>query len=178
MARRRPDEGYTIIELLSVCLITLFLLALGATAARHYWIRRSLHGAQDSIAAELRELGERSRSEGHPLVYGLRVRPGSGPGGASQIGVVRFDYAAGTCTQVATTSLDAGVYVSAADFTVLSPGPTAACRSSIPGASSDQFAFMFARGTATAGSVTIRHASISEPKIVSVSQLTGKVTKP
>ena len=173
----RREEGFTLIELLAVCSITAILLTLGATAARHYWFTQSLKGAQDSIAAELAEVQERSRSQSHPIVYGLRLRPGSGPGVASEVGVVRYNYSSGSCTQVSTSRLDAGVYVDAASFTSVSPGPTASCRAGISGGAADQFVFMFARGTATGGSLTLRHADIGNPRTVAVSQLTGRVTK-
>ena len=172
----RKEHGFTVIELLAVSLIALTLLGLSATAARHYWFVRSLQGAQDQVVAELRELQQRSQSRSHPQVYGIRLRPGSQPGTASQIGVVRYDYSTGSCAELTTRTLDAGVYVSAASFTDLSPGPTQACRAGIPGAGSDKFAFVFARGSATAGSVTLRHPSIGDAKTVSLSQLTGRVS--
>lgn len=171
------EDGFTLIELLVVSLITTILLTLGATAARHYWFVQSLKGAQDSVAAELREVQERSRSQSHPILYGLRVRPGTAPGPSSEVGVVRYEYGSGSCTQVSTTRLEGGVYVSAASFTSISPGPTQSCRAAISGAGSDQFVFMFARGTATGGSLTIRHRDVSGSETIAVSQLTGRVTE-
>ena len=161
-----------------MCLITVTLLVLGASAARHYWLVRSLEGAPDTVAAELRSVQERSRSESHPVAYGLRVRPGSQAGAASDVSVVRYDYGSQTCTQVSTVRLDAGVYVSSASFTVVAPGPTQTCRAAIAGAGSDQFIFMFARGTATGGSMTFAHREVDGTKSLAVSQLTGRVTTP
>ena len=171
------EEGFTLMELMVVCMISAILLTLSATAARHYWFVQALDGAQDSVAGELREVQERSRSQSHPVAYGLRVRPGSAPGSSSEVGVVRYDYGSGSCSQVSTTTLDAGVYVSAADFTVISPGPTQSCRAAISGASADQFVFMFARGTASGGSLTLRHRDIGGSRTIAVSQLTGRVSE-
>ena len=174
----REQDGFTLIELLAVCLISVTMLTLGAAAARHYWIVRSLEGAPDSIEAELSAAQERSRSESHPVAYGLRIRPGSQAGSASDIGMVRYDYGSQSCTQVSTMRLDAGVYVSSASFTVLAPGPTQTCRTSIAGAGADQFVFVFARGTATGGSMTFAHRDLDFTRDLTVSQLTGRVETP
>lgn len=169
------QDGFTVIEVLAVSLIAITLLGLGAQAAQHYWRLRALQGARSETITELRQIQQRSESESHPVVYGARFRPGSGPGGSSEIGVVRYDYAAGTCTQISTKSLSAGVYVSGASFVATPPAPRDACRSQIPGAASDPFVFLFARGTAYAGSVTFQHLALEQTKTVTVTALTGRV---
>ena len=72
--------------------------------------------------------------------------------------------------------LRTGVEVSAMDFTA-APGVTSVCASQIPGAgASDEFALFFARGTATQGSITFTHPSLSGRSVgLTVTPITGRV---
>ncbi|MDQ3983040.1 MAG: hypothetical protein M3271_10220 [Actinomycetota bacterium] len=152
------------------------LLTLGASAFRHYWKVRSVQSAQDDLVSQMKEGLARAMSESHPRVYGLRLRPGSGAGASSTWGLVRYDYAAGTCTELFTRSFEGGAYVSAADFADVSPA-TETCRTQIAGATTDEFVFLFARGSATAGTVTVRGDGVATTRGVRVDGITGRVSR-
>ena len=174
----RSEDGFTLVELLAVITLTGILLSLGAAAARHFWLVRSLQGAQDEVVTELRQLQQRVVTETHPRVYGARFRRGS-----SSWGIVQYDPSAASpqCKQVAPRSFDAGVTVSSStgpsnDFADSDPYTTT-CRAEIAGASADEFVFFFARGNATAGKLTLWLDNLGHSKSVAVAGITGRVTK-
>ena len=171
------ERGFTVIELAVVSLLVLILLSLGAASIRHYWRVRSVQSAQDDLVAQMKQAQARSMAESHPLLYGLRLRPGTGPGAASTWGFVRYDYNAQTCQELSSHLFEAGAYVSAASFTVLNPGPTEKCRAQISGAASDQFVFLFARGSATAGTVTVKADGVTKTRQVTVDGITGRIAR-
>lgn len=183
--RSGDQRGFTLIELLVVMALTAVLMTLGASAVRHYWFVRSLQGAQDEIVTQLRRSQQQSVAESHPRTYGARfpTRRGST---MSTFGLVRLniaaDPAASTCVEYESRTFDAGVRIvnpggsSTTSFDVVPE--TLLCRNQIPGASDkDDFVFFRARGTATAGKVTIDHPVLggSRRKTVCVSALTGRI---
>lgn len=176
------DDGFTLIELLSVMVLTSLLLALSAGAVRQYWFVRSLEGGQQEIVTQLRQLQQRTVAESHPRIYGARFPRGAANN--SSWGLVRVDVATppatSTCTQYETRRFDAGVTIfnpgsSGVHTTFQEPGETQLCRNQIVGAANDDFVFFYARGTATAGRVTIQHPVLDRRKIVCVSGLTGRI---
>ena len=171
------DDGFTLIELTAVSMLVLMLVGLGANAIRHHWKVRSVQTAQDALVAGIKGAQARSMSESHPLLYGVRLRPGTTAAAAGTWGVVRYDYSTLTCTEVSSHKFDGGAYVSAASFATVAGGPTDRCRAQIPGATTDQFVFLFARGSASAGSVTVKTDGVAKTRSVAVDGITGRIAR-
>ena len=172
-----PSEaGYSIIEMLMVIVLAGIVLSLSAGALRTFWLTQSLHGAREDVVAQLRQVQQRVVSESHPLVWGVRFRVGQ-----SGWGIVEFDphssttAADDTCAEVTPLSFKDRVKVKAASFEAVT-GITSLCRSQISGAASDQFAFFFARNTATEGDLTLEHTSLPGKEVgLEVLPITGRV---
>ncbi|MEA2453585.1 MAG: hypothetical protein QOG04_2295 [Actinomycetota bacterium] len=151
---------------------------LGVSTLRGYWFTQSLYGGRDQVITQLRGGQEDVVSMSSPFVSGVRFRVNS-----STWALVRYSPGANlasnaddTCVQVQSFTFGSGVKVTAADFTVVT-GITDFCRSKLPGAATDQFALFFARGTATAGSVTLMHPNVASKSVtVTVQPMTGRVT--
>ncbi len=167
----RNESGFTLIELLAVLAITALLMTLGASAFRHYWFKRSLYGSQDLVMTEMRAMQENAVSESHPLVYGLRFELGSSTWKEVMYNPKDQTLAGDDeCDDVASFTLDAGVEVKTASF-----DPPPGLNPSICGPG--VYAFFYAKGTATPGSVTFGQGNLSDEIGLSVSQLTGRVRK-
>jgi Tfp pilus assembly protein FimT len=165
------------VELLVGMMLLVVLLSLGVFALRQFWLNHSLHAARNEIVSQLRQIQQRSVSESHPLVYGVRFRAAS-----SSYGLVKFNpndtstAADDTCVDMTTTTMGSGVRVASVSFTSAS-GITSLCRAQIAGASADQFAFFYARGTATEGQLTLELPALPERTLsISVTPITGRVT--
>ena len=174
---RRSESGFTLVELLVGMMLLVVLFTLGAFALRQFWLNHSLHGARSEIVSQLRQIQQQSVSESHPLVYGARFRVGS-----STYGIVKFNphdtstTTDDTCTESRTVTMGSNVKVSAASFTDAS-GITSLCRSQISGASSDQFVFFYARGTATEGNLTLELPALPGRTLsLGVTPITGRVS--
>jgi prepilin-type N-terminal cleavage/methylation domain-containing protein len=169
----QDERGFTLIELLTVITVTAILLTLGASALRHYWLTQALDGSAEEVVSQLRQLQQRTDSESHPIVYGARFDVGTG-----SWAVVRYDPVSATtpdddvCSLDSTQAFSDGIVVSSADFA----DPPGLERSRCPG-SSQEFVFFYARGTATGGSVTLRHNITTNTETVSVLPLTGRVRR-
>lgn len=175
----RNEKGYTLIEVLVVLALGAILLTLSAGALRNFWFVQSLEGATSEVTTQLRRIQVRTTSESNPLVYGARFRFGS-----SEWGVVRYDPNGGTCTEVETKSLDTGVFSAGARIsgntsltTFSTTNETTTCRTALS-APDDQFAFFYARGSATAGQVTVEQPQLGRIRTVTVAAITGRVTRP
>jgi prepilin-type N-terminal cleavage/methylation domain-containing protein len=174
-AARRPKahDGFTLVELMVVITLTTILLALGASALRHYWLTQALEGSAEELVSQLRQLQQRTDSESHPLVYGARFEIGT-----SNWAIVRYDPKSATttaddeCTVDSTRLFSDGVAVSAASFDT----PPGVVVSKCPD-SAQAFVFFYARGTATGGSLTLRHGVTTDTETVSVLPLTGRVRR-
>lgn len=181
------ERGFTLIELITVMAITTILLTLGAMSVRHFSMVQALEGAVDEVASHLSRAQTRSVSESHPLVYGAWFERGS-----SQWRLVRFDpKTAGTttddtCTVTETRSLGSGMFSSSVRISA-APEATAftdshetvVCRSALgASAATHQFAFFYARGTATSGKVTIEQPTLARTRTIDVKGLTGRVDTP
>jgi hypothetical protein len=158
--------------MLVVILISTILLALGASALRHYWLTQALSGATRQLVSQLRQLQQRTDAESHPIVYGARFTVGT-----SDYALIRYDPKDASvttddeCSLLETRSFEAGVRISAASF---DPAP-GLVMSKCPG-SAQPFTFFYARGTATEGSVTLTHPVTGRSSTVTVLPLTGRVT--
>jgi prepilin-type N-terminal cleavage/methylation domain-containing protein len=177
-SRRSDEDGFTLVELLIGMMLLVVLLGLGIFALRQFWLNHSLRGARTEVVTQLRQLQQRSVSESHPLVYGARFRASS-----STFGLVKFNphdtatTADDTCSEMSTVTLGSGVRVTSATFTSAS-GITSLCRSQIAGATSDEFVFFYARGTATEGNLTLEVPALPGRSLsVGVTPITGRVSE-
>jgi prepilin-type N-terminal cleavage/methylation domain-containing protein len=167
------ESGFSLVELLVAMVLFAIVVTLGAAAVTHFWMVRSLEGGREQVVTQLRQLQQRVVSESHPLVYGARFRPGTGPQ-ASEWGLVRYSPDTNTCEQYASRTLD-GVRVAGATFAA--NDVTSFCREEIPGAGADHFVFFFARGNATSGAVVLYHPILDRERGVEVHGITGRVNK-
>ncbi len=178
----RRDAGFTLIEVLVAMIVFAIALTLSAGALRHYWRVQAFDGAVSSLVSQMRAVQQRTLSESHPLVYGLRFSPSATQ--TTQAGsyeIVQYDphdlasTSDDTCQVAPNTApqqLDGSVWISAASFgTATTPVVTSNCPTAT---ASDVFVFFYARGTATPGSLTISSED-GESKTISVLGLTGRV---
>lgn len=163
----RDERGFTLIELLSVVALTGILMTIGVGALRTYWLRRGLERSSAEIVTEMRGAQQRAMAESHPLVYGVRVAAGSGTWS-----LVRFNPTSGSCTEVERHTFPAGVTVSSVTFAAADP-PTSVCRGAFGAA--NEFAFFFARGTATAGSMALASPHTATIMNIKVLGISGRV---
>ena len=167
---RRDQYGFTLVEVLTAMMLIGLLVTLGAFALRNYWLAQSLQGGKSELISGLRGAQELAVTESQPLVFGVRLKVGS-----SEWDLVRYDPRPPvSCSVERPSTFPSGLVVSAASFAE-STGITSVCRSQIPGATTDQFAFFFPRGTATAGSVTLRQPALGRTESLSVLPITGRV---
>lgn len=202
------ERGFTLIEVLTAIALAAILLALGASSFRNYWLVRSLNGGAQETQALFRSLQTRVTSESHPLVYGARMpvagsqtvglvkyNPAGGAGGVP------------TCVQYGTAKLNAtGMSVAAqltfpdttysptnvSGFGFVASTETNFCRTtgnltsetggtvtSPAVATSDQYVWFYARGTATPGRAQVVVPALAgRSRTVEVAGLTARVTTP
>ncbi len=170
----RKQQGFTLIELLTAMGLMAVLLTLSAGALRGFWLGRALESGANQVASQMRQVQERSVSETHPLVYGLRFAQGS-----NVWNVVRYNPGDAATTGDETCTLDPQVLefdelvtVSAASFAT--SAETTFCRTALA-AGGDHFVFFYARGNATPGTVTLRSSATDSTRTVRVTGLTGRV---
>jgi prepilin-type N-terminal cleavage/methylation domain-containing protein len=163
------EDGVSLIELLTTLALASVLVAFSALALRHYWFVQSLEKASDQVVTELRAAQQRVNAESHPVVYGVRFDPGS-----ATWGVVQYDprKSSNKCISVGTRSLEGAVEIKAAGFTGGGDAETS-CSSAL--GADNEFAFFYARGSATPGSVTVESQQTGGTKVVDVAGVTGRV---
>jgi prepilin-type N-terminal cleavage/methylation domain-containing protein len=165
------QAGFTLVELMTTCMLLAILLTLGVLAIRNYWFTQSLRRAEASVVTEMRSAQQRAMSESHPLVYGVWFEPGE-----SNWGVVKWDGTPEECTIDETNQFEGGVVVQAASF----PLPSAAgvmktkCEAIVPG-TGERFVFFYPRGSASDGSVTLRDFDDGKSTLIEVEGVTGRV---
>lgn len=170
---KKREEGFSLIELLMVMFLASILVSLGAFALRHYWFVQALEGGASDVVTQMREAQQSAMAESHPVVYGVRLLPES-----SDWGVVQFDprKATNKCKSAGDFEFDGGVEVESV-APAFAGGNEArdACVSAFP---NNRFAFFFARGTATAGAVTLTSTQLDRSKTIEVLGITGRVIEP
>lgn len=169
----RREDGFTVIELLATCLIIAVVMTLGAYAIRHFSQLRALEGAAHEVVTELRGLQQDAGAQSHPWVTGAYFKNGT-----NRWGIVRANIKTGACQVSARRTFDDGVNVSGVSFAdITTLGLTSNCTTAAE--SGAEVVFFFARGSATAGTVSLAHPKIgSGPRTMTVSPITGQVTGP
>ena len=170
------QEGFTLVELLVVISLVAILVTLGASALRTFWLSQGLAGATNDIRVQMRQLQQRAEAESHPRVYGAWFIVGS-----PSWGLVRYNATTSSCVIVERRSFETGVTVNDIQGFDLPNGLLAACRNAlqsdgVANATSARMAFFYARGTANAGSVTVRQPTLGRISTVQVNALTGRVS--
>jgi prepilin-type N-terminal cleavage/methylation domain-containing protein len=167
------ERGFTLIEVLVAMALASILMTLGAFALRSYWINRSLEGSRAEVGSTMRQLQQQSVSESHPLVFGVRFTPGSGPTSATtEWATLKYNpnSSGPKCQVLQTNTFSTRVYVSAASFS-----PTSLDVSNCTSGSGHAFVWFYARGTATAGSLTLSQPELDRELDVTVSGLTSRI---
>lgn len=172
----RRDEGFTLIELMVAMSIAVVLMTLSALALRSFWFAQSLKGASDILVGELRNQQEESVSQSHPLVFGVGVTDG-----ATQVISYRFDpdAAAPRCTATP-VPFDSGVFTAAVvveSFLITNDTMADEYVDCQAAASSDRIVFFYARGTSNGGTIVLEQPNTLNRRSMSVSGLTGRVTR-
>ena len=176
-----PEGGFTLIELLTVMAIMGILFTIGAFAVRQFWFVRALSGSQDQVVVQLRQLQQRVIAETHPLVYGARFMAGE-----DHFGLIRFDPDTNTCRQFQTVGLGTAVEVYAGtEISSDATEPSIFCKSnlttldgtSVPDAATSEYAFFFARGNGTPGTIVVRSETLDRVESVEIAGVTGRVTE-
>ncbi len=151
------------------------LLTLSVSGLREFWFVRSLEGGADGVVTQLRQLQTGVGSESNPIVLGAHFDAGT-----SNWTLVRYDprpaLVGNRCRVSGSRTFDAGVLVSFVSFAV-DTAVSDACVSKVTGATAEEFVFFYARGSATAGSVTFRHPALDRQRTATVLPITGRVTK-
>lgn len=163
---RLDQRGFSLIEVLTAVALIGILVTLSASSFRTYWLGRSLDSAQGEVKAQLQRTQEQAVSESQPFSFGVRFQVGS-----SRWDVVRYNPTSSTCTVLAQKSLGNGVIVSSGGFDPAASIATSTC----PDEAGSIFVWYFARGTATAGTLTLRQPVLDKERTIEVVGLTGKV---
>lgn len=163
------QSGFTLVELLAVIVLVGLLTALGADQLRRYWLVQGLSGAQNEVVTQLRGQQQESRSTA-PKVFGARFELGSSDWTLIEYDPERNPGGGNKCRVTDRRTLPAGVEVSSVDFeSILSAG------SDCFGVDENVVLF-FARGNATAGTLTLTQPALERSLRVCVTGLTGRVT--
>ncbi|MFN2588202.1 MAG: Tfp pilus assembly protein FimT/FimU [Actinomycetota bacterium] len=176
----RAERGFTILELVSVIALLSVILTLGAAGFRHYWLLHSLKSAQGDVATQLRQIQARVASESHPYIYGARFTPGSSNWSLLKYdqGVDRLSTSDDGCAVDGEVRRLAGVVALGAPDSGFTSAPGVDVSKCGGAHASDLFVMFYAKGTATAGKVTLRSTALDRTKKVEVSGLTARVEAP
>lgn len=170
--QHKSDNGFTLVEVLAVSLIGAMLLGLGTGALRHYLRAKALNSARETTVTQLRSAQQRTFTEGYPRAYGVRfLKDGA------RWDVVRYDASTGVCAVVESHDLTNGVRISGAGTDFPDSPAATACRAVAPNASGNhEVVLFFARGSATAGTVTFSLDGSTKTRQVQVNGATGRVS--
>lgn len=172
----KREDGFSLIELLTVVTLVAILFTLGAFAVRHFWLVRSLEGGKDEMATQLRQLQQRVGAASNPLVFGARFENGS-----SEYQLIQYDTTDPlVCNPIQQRNFtpnlefDAGVVVESAVFTNYSSDGndvTDICKDG----TYDDVVFFFAKGSATPGRITVSQPILDRELTICVQGITGRV---
>jgi prepilin-type N-terminal cleavage/methylation domain-containing protein len=171
------EDGFTLVELMTVMALMAVLLTLSAIAVRHFMFVQTLSTSTDTVTTQMRQAQQQSESESHPLVYGVWF---INVGDSTRWGTLQYDPAkASPCTEIGKRQFEKGVEVKSVSFAV-DPVRTSACRTALGSAEVDesasaQIAFFYARGTATPGSITLEQTNLDRTESLKVTGITGRV---
>lgn len=174
------ESGFTLVELLVALALISVLATLAAFSLRQFWFVRALEGGKDGMVTTMRGIQQRVASASNPLVYGARFTVGS-----SVWELVEYHRESDPpiCTDIQIGDLDpeqefgVGVRISAVDFDDYvdeRPSGDVDVTSTCLGAGTD-IVWFFARGSATAGSVTVTQSTLGRSETICVAGLTGRV---
>ena len=149
------------------------LMTLGVGAMRHYWFVNALDSSTDEVVTQLRNAQQRVGTESHPVVYGLRFKPGT-----PDWGVVQYDPRKATdkCTAEETQGFEAGVEIETASFSGAGSPEGTVCSTAL--GSGNKFVFFYARGSATGGTVKLTSGLLGRSNVITVTPITGRVLRP
>lgn len=171
----RKEEGFTLIELLVAMGLVALLMTLSASSLRQFWWAQSLEGASDVLVGELRAQQEDSVSQSHPLVFGVGFTTGE-----TEMIIYSFNPAGAGACSARPKGFDAGVFNAAVRIKAVaitndtSASEYVTCQAARP---TDGILFFYARGTSTGGTVTLEQPNYGRQRGVSVSGITGRVTR-
>lgn len=168
------EEGFTLTELLMACAVLGLALTLGASGFQGYWRTRALVGSVDEVVTELRGEQQDASTQTHPWVWGAWFRQGT-----PRWGTLRANAVTGACEIKSRRTFPAGVTVASVSFgDVTTPPISANCAAAAE--TGAEVALFFARGTATGGSVALMHPHVNggSSRTITVSPMTGRVTRP
>lgn len=171
---RGRENGFTLTEMLMACAVIAVALTLGGAAFKHYWKVRALSGATDEVVTELRGQQQDASAQSHPWVWGAWFKQGT-----NRWGIVRANALTGTCEVRSRRTFGAGVTVAGVSFAdVTTPATSANCATAAEAGA--EVVLFFARGSATGGSVSLAHPEVNggAAKTITVSPITGRVTRP
>ena len=189
---RDCQAGFSLIEMLAVIGLIGIVMALAMPSVREYWFVQSLHGARDDLVTEARALQSRVTAESHPAVFGIRFTNEGGWNSLGRWGLVKYQppaAGAATCVQYGEGSFDGGVFNATVEirnpsFTTTPTAEQTFCRGNLRStggtpipASTDQFLFFYARGTATGGTLSMRQANLDPSQDISITvfPMTGRI---
>lgn len=175
--RGRGESGFTLIELLTVMSLVAIIMTLAAFALRHFWLVRSLSGAQEEVMSQLRQLQEQVVAETHPNVFGALF-----PQQGTEMILIRYNPASTPrCRITRRIDLGAGIQLQPGDNTNFQEATTVTdqCDADLAEVDNpnDAMVFFFGRGTATPGRITLRQTLLdgNRREVICVSGLTGRV---
>lgn len=164
---RSDERGFTLQELVMYAVLLGILTTLGFSAFRSYWLGQALERGRDAVVTEMRAAQQRVQAESHPIVYGVFFRTGT-----NDWGLVSFDprRSADQCRIERRMEFEGDVTVAA--FTRSGTADEDASCGSVLGTA--KAVYFYARGDATAATVTLRTAS-GRTRTVEVLPITGRV---
>lgn len=167
---RSDERGFTLQELVMYAVLLGILTTLGFSAFRSYWLGQALERGRDAVVTEMRAAQQRAQAESHPIVYGVFFGTGTDDWGLVSVDPRRT---ADRCRIERTMEFDGDVTVSA--FT--REGTVTQDATCAPVLGTTKAVYFYARGSATAATVSLRTVS-GRTRTIEVFPITGRVESP